>query len=83
MVAWGRKGEHVTPLVQRDLGDDVCRGAESIDAYPRARPGHPICAVTDQPGTQERRDMHIVILAGSGKQKRASATANSAYPPLS
>ena len=69
MVTWVNKSKHVAALLHRDLGNDVRRRAESIDAQPRARPRHPIGTVTNQPGTQERRGVHIVVLVWKWEAK--------------
>ena len=71
MVARCHKGEDLAALMQRDLGDDVCRRAESIDADPRTpTPAISICAVTDQTGAQERGDVDVVVLGWKWKAER-------------
>ena len=42
--------EHATALVTRDLGDDVCRGAEAVHAQALGLARRPQGAVADQPG---------------------------------
>jgi hypothetical protein len=45
--------------VPRHLGDDVCRGAEPVEPEPLGVAGETKCAVTDQPGAEERRGFEI------------------------
>ena len=70
MVAWRHKREDLSALMQRDLGDDVCRRAESVDADRRARPSHSICAVTDQTRAQKWGDVDVVVLGWKWKAER-------------
>ena len=66
------------PSATRHLGDDVRGGAEPVQADALAVAGEPQRAEADQPGAQQRRDREVAEASGSGKQKRASATASSA-----
>jgi hypothetical protein len=47
--------------VHGDLGDDVRGGSEAIDPDSFALTCHPIRAVSDQAGAEQRRGMRIVV----------------------
>ena len=66
------------PSSAGDLGDDVRRGAEPVEADPRAVAGKPQRAVADQPGAEQRRDLEIAVALGQREAVAPSTTANSA-----
>ena len=71
--------EHAPPLVHRHLADDVRGGPEPVEPEPLRVAREPQRAVADQPAAQQRRELPADRpSAGSGKQKRSSATAHSA-----
>ena len=68
---------HAPALVDRDLGDDVRRGAEAVQAELLRVAAQAQSAVADQPRAQQRRGL-VVGVAVRDKQKRSSATVYSA-----
>ena len=70
VVAGAGEGEHAPPLVERDLADDVRRGAEAVEAEALGVAGHPQRAVADQPGAEQRRGLEVAVAVG---QREAEA----------
>ena len=60
---------HLAALVARDLGHDVGRGAEAVDAEPSRIARHAQRAVPDEPGAQERRGLDVGNAGREGEAK--------------
>ena len=69
-VARPGEGEHPPSLPAADLGDDVRRGAEAIDADRLPVPGHLERAPADKAGAQQRRGRDRIEIPGERKDKR-------------
>lgn len=67
-VAWTRKGKDALAEMAGNLGHDVGGGAEAVDADGPGISRHPVGAVSDQPGAEQRGGMHIVE---GGRQREA------------
>src|SRR5205085_492588 len=63
-VAGADEAEQAPALVTRDLGDDVRRHAEAVEAEPLAVARQPQRAVADQPGAEQRRRLLVGIALG-------------------
>ncbi len=59
VVALAREGEHPPALGERELGDDVRRGAEAVEAEPLGAPGEAERAPPDQPCAEKRRELRV------------------------
>src|SRR5512132_397245 len=60
-IARTREGEDTLTLMAGDLGDDVGRRAEAVQAEARSIAREPERSKADQPGTQERRRRDVVV----------------------
>ena len=69
-VAGPGESEYAPSLPAADLGDDMRRGAEAIDADRRPVPGHFERAPADQAGAQQRRGRNRIKVFGQRKDER-------------
>ena len=69
-IARPGEGEHPPTLPAADLGDDVRRGAEAIDADRLSVPGHLERAPADEARAQQRRGRDRIEILGERKDKR-------------
>ena len=67
LVARPRERVDLASLPADDLGQDVRRRAEAVEADPLRLAAHPQRAIADQPGAQERRRLLIGLLARQGE----------------
>jgi hypothetical protein len=66
-VAGLGKSEQLAALVARDLGNEVGRRPEAVQAQPPRVPRHHQRAVADQPGAQQRRRLGVAVARGQGE----------------
>ena len=64
VVSWRDERVHFATLVHSDLRDHVGRRAEPVHAESCTRPGHAICAVSNQARAQQWRGVTIVVSIG-------------------
>ncbi len=69
-VAGPGESEHAPPLPAADLGNDVRRSAEAIDADGPPVPGHFERAPADEAGAKQRRGPNRVEVIGQREDKR-------------
>ena len=61
-----REGEHLAPLPNSQLRQEMCRGAETVEAQALST-SELVCAIADQPGAQERRRFDVRKSLGYAK----------------
>ncbi len=66
-IAGPGEGVDLALLIARYLGDDMCGGAEAIDAQAFAVAGFDQAAIADQPGAKQRRGFGVAIDIGDGQ----------------
>jgi hypothetical protein len=66
-IARPGEGEDPAAVVDRELGDDVGRSTEAIDAQGTGAEGLAVGAVADQPGAEQRRRLQIAVALGQGE----------------
>ena len=77
-VSLSRECEDTPGLGAGDLGREVCRRAEPVDAEPLGVTRSDEATIADETGAEERGGMRVVVGRWKGKQKRVSATVYSA-----
>ena len=78
VVTRARAGEDAAPLCDRDLADDVRRGAEAVQAERFAVAGEPERPVADEAGAEQRRCLRVRVRGGNGEAEPLVRDASSA-----
>src|SRR5437763_16689749 len=60
-ITGSRKHKEFTPLVERNLGNQVRSVAEPVNAEPPRVAGFAIGTVTNQPSAKQRRDRNVIV----------------------